>query len=82
MKRLFDSGNVAAVANVGTLLAPTTREMFFNGTATLPQQLFAHDIQQQEWQLSGPDATDGYGRSSTSQRTGLREVPKHASRRS
>ncbi|MEO1585537.1 MAG: DUF1501 domain-containing protein, partial [Planctomycetota bacterium] len=29
--------------------------------ATLPQQLFAHDIQQQQWQLSRPDATDGYG---------------------
>ncbi|MEM9066789.1 MAG: DUF1501 domain-containing protein [Planctomycetota bacterium] len=60
-KTLFDQGNVAVVANVGTLLAPTTRMQYFNRSVALPTQLFAHEIQQQQWQLSRPDALDGFG---------------------
>lgn len=61
VKSLFDQGNAAVIANVGTLLAPTTRDQYLNRAVPLPTQLFAHEIQQQQWQLSRPDATDGFG---------------------
>ncbi|MEL6330281.1 MAG: DUF1501 domain-containing protein [Planctomycetota bacterium] len=61
VKSLFDQGNAAMLANVGTLLQPVSREQFLTGTAPLPSQLFAHERQQEQWQLSRPDAFDGLG---------------------
>ena len=61
VKSLFDQGNAAVVSNVGTLLAPTTKAQYFNGSVPLPTQLFAHEKQQEQWQLSRPDAVDGLG---------------------
>jgi uncharacterized protein (DUF1501 family) len=61
---LFNSQNVALVANVGTLVAPTTRAKFQAGT-TLPSNLFSHPDQQLEWQnaaQSGATATGWAGR--------------------
>ncbi|MEM1185491.1 MAG: DUF1501 domain-containing protein [Planctomycetota bacterium] len=61
VKSLFDQGNAALIANVGTLLQPTTKAQYTNGSVPVPNQLFAHNIQQEQWQLSRPDATDGFG---------------------
>ncbi|MEM6552259.1 MAG: DUF1501 domain-containing protein [Planctomycetota bacterium] len=59
--KLFQQGNAAVVANVGTLLEPTTLKAYRNGSVQLPGRLFAHDAQAEQWQLSRPDARDGLG---------------------
>jgi uncharacterized protein (DUF1501 family) len=61
---LFNSNNVALVANVGTLVEPTTKAQFQAGT-DLPTNLFSHPDQQLEWQnasQSGSTATGWAGR--------------------
>lgn len=53
--QLFNSGELAFVANVGTLVHPTTRSEYNAGTVPLPPQLFSHSDQQVQWQSSVPD---------------------------
>ncbi|GAB5559184.1 MAG: DUF1501 domain-containing protein [Synoicihabitans sp.] len=52
---LFGSGKVALLANVGTLIVPTTRAQFEARSVPLPPQLFSHNDQQVQWQSSVPD---------------------------
>jgi len=61
VKDLFDSGNISILSNVGTLLEPLTKFQYTNKTGRIPSQLFAHNVQQEQWQLSRPNATDGVG---------------------
>ena len=49
IRQLFESGNVAVQANVGTLIQPVTRETVQNQSALLPPQLFSHNDQQALW---------------------------------
>lgn len=56
LQSLFESGALSVVANVGTLLAPTTKAQFFNNTVPKPAQLFSHSDQITLWQL--PSARD------------------------
>jgi uncharacterized protein (DUF1501 family) len=51
---LFNSGQAAIVANVGTLVRPTTQAQYLAGTAALPPQLFSHSDQTAYWQSSPP----------------------------
>ncbi len=48
-QRLFQEGRAAFVANVGPLVEPTTRDQYFQGSVTLPPQLFSHNDQQDQW---------------------------------
>ena len=50
VQALFNSGNVAFLANVGTLLQPTTRAQYQANQVTQPSNLFSHPDQQLEWQ--------------------------------
>ena len=50
MRSLFANGNLAVLANVGTLLQPTTRQEYLDRTANLPPQLFSHNDQTAFWQ--------------------------------
>ncbi|MCW1914856.1 DUF1501 domain-containing protein [Luteolibacter sp. GHJ8] len=52
---LFNGGDLAFVANVGTLVYPTTRAEYNAGSVPLPPQLFSHSDQQVQWQSSVPD---------------------------
>lgn len=61
MADLFGSGNLSVAANVGTLVEPTTRDAFRNGTVRVPPQLFGHNTQQEQWQVSTADAADRIG---------------------
>lgn len=63
MQSLFNNGKLAAVTNVGTLVAPITRAQYLAGGAAVPRQLFSHADQQVEWQTSVPDQTSltGWG---------------------
>ena len=49
---LFNSGNLALVSNVGTLLAPATLTDYRNRSAAIPDHLFSHSDQQVLWQTS------------------------------
>ena len=64
LKALFDSGDLAFVANVGTLTqAGVTRANFTDALPTKPPQLFSHADQVLQWQSSIPDQpfTSGWG---------------------
>lgn len=52
----FDSGKLALLANVGTLVAPITRAEYKSGGAAIPPYLFSHNDQQVQWQTSVPDS--------------------------
>jgi uncharacterized protein (DUF1501 family) len=55
LRELFDGGHLAMLANVGTLVVPTTKEQFKAKSVPLPGQLFSHNDQQVQWQSSVPD---------------------------
>jgi len=63
LRELFEGGHLAMLANVGTLVVPTTKEQFKAKTVPLPGQLFSHNDQQVQWQSSVPDRmfTSGWG---------------------
>ena len=76
LKGLFDSGDAAFVTNVGPLVEPTTKDDYFNGSVTLPPQLFSHNDQQDQWtSLRGntPSKTGWAGRMADLIRTGVTE---------
>jgi uncharacterized protein (DUF1501 family) len=62
LKELFDAGRAAVVANVGTLVAPTTLAQYKARTVPLPPKLFSHNDQQSLWQSTRPEgASFGWG---------------------
>ena len=44
LANLFNQGKLTMVTNVGTLVAPTTRDDYINGTAAVPINLFSHEL--------------------------------------
>ena len=46
---LFESSRCAVMANVGPLIAPTTKAQYQQGSVPLPPQLFSHNDQQDQW---------------------------------
>ncbi|MEO8671235.1 MAG: DUF1501 domain-containing protein [Tahibacter sp.] len=61
LRGLFNSGKVAIVGNVGSLLYPTTVAQYQNESVPTPPQLFSHDDQTTQWQTSRPDDTSAVG---------------------
>jgi uncharacterized protein (DUF1501 family) len=63
LQSLFNSGKAAILANVGTLVYPTTKAQYTTASVPLPRQLFSHNDQQVQWQTSVPDkpSTTGWG---------------------
>jgi len=55
LQSLFGQGRFAVLANVGTLVAPTTKTQYNARSVALPPQLFSHSDQQVQWQSSVPD---------------------------
>jgi uncharacterized protein (DUF1501 family) len=49
---LFTNKELAVVANVGSLVQPTTRAQYQNQLVTVPVNLFSHSDQQMQWQTS------------------------------
>ncbi len=58
---LYNTGKLAFVANVGTLVEPTTLARFQSNSARLPVGLFSHSDQIMHWQTSVPDQRSPYG---------------------
>ncbi len=53
---LYQAGKAGFVANVGTLVEPTTLAGFQSGEAALPLGLFSHLDQQMHWQSTLPES--------------------------
>ncbi len=51
---LFNTGKVAFLSNVGTLIEPTTVAQYKAGSVRLPKALFSHNDQIMQWQTSIP----------------------------
>lgn len=61
-KSLFDQGRLAVLANVGTLIQPTTKTQYRNKSVPLPVSLFSHNDQQSTWQAGATEgARTGWG---------------------
>ncbi|MCC6814988.1 MAG: DUF1501 domain-containing protein [Saprospiraceae bacterium] len=58
---MIDSSEAAIVANVGTLLAPTTKDDFYNNKVPLPLGLFSHSDQGSHWQTGIPQSRTNIG---------------------
>jgi uncharacterized protein (DUF1501 family) len=59
---IFDTGKMATILNIGTLIQPTTKLQYTNKSVPLPPKLFSHNDQQSFWQASAPEgATSGWG---------------------
>jgi uncharacterized protein (DUF1501 family) len=61
IRSLFNSGKVAFVANVGTLIQPLTVKQYQAGNLPTPVNLFSHPDQQLEWQNAAQSGTTGTG---------------------
>ncbi len=63
VQQLFNSGKLAFVSNVGTLIEPVDKASILNGSANLPLGLLSHSDQQMHWQTAFPqDRTNtGWG---------------------
>lgn len=60
----FNDGDLAFLANVGTLVEPSTAQQVRDGMVDLPLGLFGHNTQQRTWQTSAADnltAKTGWG---------------------
>lgn len=58
LANLFNQGKLTMITNVGTLVAPTTRDDYINGAAAVPINLFSHEDQAVQWMTSVPDRGD------------------------
>jgi uncharacterized protein (DUF1501 family) len=63
LQSMFDTDRrLAIVANVGPLVAPTTKAQYNQATHPRPLRLFSHNDQQSTWQTMMPEgATKGWG---------------------
>jgi uncharacterized protein (DUF1501 family) len=50
VKTIYDAGKAAVIANVGTLVVPTTMTQYRARSVPLPPSLFSHNDQQSVWQ--------------------------------
>ncbi|EHR72210.1 hypothetical protein BurJ1DRAFT_3402 [Burkholderiales bacterium JOSHI_001] len=58
----FQDGKLAVMLNIGTLIEPTSKQQYSEGTVKLPPKLFSHNDQQSFYQSSGPEGnTTGWG---------------------
>jgi uncharacterized protein (DUF1501 family) len=59
LQGLFNQKHLAVMANVGTLVRPTTRAQFQQRQVNLPQNLFSHEDQQAQMQTATLDNNNG-----------------------
>lgn len=60
-QQLFNSGKMAFLSNVGTLVRPTTKDEIWQGQPDLPLGLFSHSDQGQQWMTGLPNGRSGTG---------------------
>ncbi len=60
-KRLFDSGQLAVMANVGSLVRPITKAEYESRSGAIPKQLFSHNDQTDSWLAANAEGVTGLG---------------------
>ncbi len=60
LANLHRQGDAAMIANVGTLIAPTTLQQYKNRSSELPPNLFSHNDQQVLWQTLIPNDSNAF----------------------
>ncbi|MEM1228039.1 MAG: DUF1501 domain-containing protein [Planctomycetota bacterium] len=61
VQQMFNAGELAFLANVGTLVEPTNKITYSNRSVKLPVGLFSHVDQIAHWQTSVPDRRTSIG---------------------
>lgn len=61
MQQLFENNKLAFLSNVGTLVEPTTKTAYQNGSVQTPLGLFSHSDQQQQWHSGRPHERTNIG---------------------
>ncbi|WP_420453078.1 DUF1501 domain-containing protein [Ilumatobacter sp.] len=62
LAEVFASGDLAVVANLGTLKGPTTKAQYLASVTNRPAQLFSHNDQQTMWQTTQDErSSHGWG---------------------
>ena len=61
MQGLFNAQNMAAVANIGSMVEPGTKAEILGGSIELPPQLFSHSDQSIQWQTAYANSVDNKG---------------------
>jgi uncharacterized protein (DUF1501 family) len=61
LQSLWTAGNLAVVANVGTLVQPLTKAQYLSSATQKPATLFSHIDQQHEWQAAISDKSSNTG---------------------
>lgn len=62
LQSLYESGRMAGLLNIGTLVEPTTLAQYQARSVALPPKLFSHNDQQAVWQSHGGEgASAGWG---------------------
>ena len=77
---LWATGKLAAVTNVGTLVVPTSRTTYLNGSVTKPFQLFSHSDQVSQYQGGRSDTQSftGWGGRISDLRNAIDNPPPNA----
>ena len=73
LQALWAAGNMAIVANVGTLVQPLTKAQYQSTSTIKPESLFSHIDQQHQWQasISSTFSNSGWGGRLTDQLASL-----------
>ena len=61
VQALFNNNKLSFISNVGTLVEPTTKRQYLNGSASIPVGLLSHADQIQQWQTSIPQTRSSKG---------------------
>ena len=61
VQSLFNENKLAFLANVGTLVEPTSKSQYLNGGVQVPVGLLSHADQIQQWQTSIPQTRSSKG---------------------
>lgn len=63
VRDMYNAGDLAFFANIGTMVEPTTVAQYYSGSAQLPLGLFSHLDQYNHWQSARPHqrVTKGWG---------------------
>jgi len=61
VQKLYSQNKAAMIFNVGTLVRPTTKQQYQQGSVALPRNLYSHSDQQSQWQTSNPTVSGGTG---------------------
>jgi uncharacterized protein (DUF1501 family) len=61
LHKIWGQGKLAVLCNVGTLVAPITKQQYLTDKTVRPSSLFDHAAQENQWQILPDGDTSGWG---------------------